>query len=41
MTDEEIRMKLIMEFIRLAERMPESNDLKDIEQIVKYAKTGE
>lgn len=41
MTEEEIRVKLIMEFIRLSERMPDSEDMKDIEKIVKYALTGE
>lgn len=41
MTEEEIRVKLIMEFIRLSGRMPDSEDMKDIEKIVKYALTGE
>ena len=41
MTEEEIRVKLIMEFIRLVERMPDYEDMKDIEKIVKYALTGE
>lgn len=41
MTEEEIRVKLIMEFIRLADRMPDSEHMKEIEKIVKYVLTGE